>query len=994
MARSNGAETATLRIFTTRNAKNMTKGTKRIETRVISLRSLFLCFLFSLSVFCAEFLSAEIEWPKITSQTKPWSRWWWLGNIVNKEDLSSSMEKYQKAGLGGLEITPIYGVKGYEDRFIDYLSPAWLEMLDHSLKEASRLGLGVDMATGTGWPFGGPWVGADDSCRNVVHKIYNLKGGESLSEPIVHLQKPLVRAIGRRVAIAELKEPISANRNLQALALDQVRFEKKLSPHLLIAYSDKGETLDLTDKVDSSGKLSWVAPGGSGNWTLYALFQGWHGKMVERAGPGGEGNVIDHFSDQALKNYLKKFDQAFTGRDIKSLRAFFNDSYEVDDAEGESNWTPDFLAEFQRRRGYDLRGHLPALFGNDTDEKNARVRCDYRETISELLLDEFTIPWRQWAAGKGAVVRNQSHGSPANILDLYAASDIPETEGSDIHRIKFASSAANVTGKPLTSSESATWLNEHFVSTLGDVKGAIDRFFLGGVNHIFYHGTPYSPASEEWPGLLFYAAVHFGPSNSFWKDFASLNRYVARCQSFLQSGRPDHDALLYYPIYDSWSNTGQTGQPGQTGKNLLVHFGQGIEGAMTQSAGHEMLKTGYTYDLVSDRQLEKVEVAGNSIRTGGNSYKVVVLPECRFIPLKTFDRLVELARRGATIIVQNSLPSDVSGWGNLDGRRSDFKRLVAGLQFAKVSGAEIQSAKAGSGRFLLGKDLGQLLSFAGIKRESLVDRGLQFVRRKYDKGRYYFILNSGNEPFEGWIPLQAGARSVAVFNPMLEEKGMAEQRRSETGANEFYLQLAPGESCILKTFQDVVKGPVYGYFNTKGEANKLAGAWSVKFVEGGPELPGDVETRELGSWTGFGGEAVKRFSGTARYTLSFEQPKGEADGWLLDLGRVCESARVSINGKELGTLINSPYRVRIPRALLREKNTIEIDVSNLMANRIADLDRRNMNWKRFYNINFPSRRPENRGADGLFNASQWLPRDSGLIGPVTLVPVEAMKVGK
>jgi hypothetical protein len=523
------------------------------------------------------------------------------------------------------------------------------------------------------------------------------------------------------------------------------------------------------------------------------------------------------------------------------------------------------------------------------------------------------------------------------------------------------------------------------------VKQAIDRFFLGGVNHIFYHGTPFSPSSEEWPGWLFYAAVHFGPSNSFWNDFSALNRYVARCQSFLQSGRPDHDALLYYPIYDSWSNTGQTGQTGQTGRNLLVHFGQGIEGAMTQSAGQDMLKTGYTYDLISDRQLGKVEIAGNSIRTGGNSYKVVVLPECRFIPLKTFDRLVELAKRGATIIVQNSLPSDVSGWGDLEQRRNDFKRLVAGLRFAKENGADIQSAKAGNGRFLLGKDLGQLLSFAGIKRESLVDRGLQFVRRKYDKGRYYFVLNSGNEPFEGWVSLQAGARSVAIFNSMLEEKGMAAQRNSEAAGNEFYLQLAPGESCILKTFDGPVNGPVYRYFKTKGDASKIAGAWSVKFIEGGPERPVDVETRELGSWTDFGGEAVKRFSGTARYTITFEKPRGEADGWLLDLGRVCESARVSINGKELGTLITPPYRIRVPQALLREKNTIEIDVSNLMANRIADLDRRNVDWKRFYNINFPARRPENRGADGLFNAARWLPRDSGLIGPVTLVAMEFEK---
>ena len=311
--------------------------------------------------------------------------------------------------------------------------------------------------------------------QEFVHHSYTLKSGQRLDEPIIYMQKPLVRAVGRRVNIADLKNPVSANPNLQELALDQVRFETRAPLVALMAYSDRGETLDLTDKVGPEGKLDWVAP--SGDWTLYAIFQGWHGKMVERAAPGGEGNVIDHFSSKALKSYLSRFDQAFAGRDTKSLRAFFNDSYEVDDAEGESNWTPNFFTEFRRRRGYDLREFLPALFGKDAVEKNARVLCDFRETISDLLLDEFSSPWRQWAAGQGKIVRNQAHGSPANILDLYAASDIPETEGQEILRMKFATSAAHVTGKPLASSESATWLNEHTLATLAEVKQAVDKFF-------------------------------------------------------------------------------------------------------------------------------------------------------------------------------------------------------------------------------------------------------------------------------------------------------------------------------------------------------------------------------------------------------------------------------------------------------------------------------------------------------------------------------------
>src|SRR5262249_32149675 len=221
--------------------------------------------------------------------------------------------------------------------------------------------------------------------KNFVYQIHTLKGDQRLNAPIIYIQKPLARAVGRRVNIADLKNTVSANPNLQDLALDQVRFETRLPLVELMAYSDRGETLELTGKVGQDGRLDWVAP--AGDWTLYAIFQGWHGKMVKRAAPGGEGNVVDHFSATALKHYLSRFDQAFAGRDTKSLRAFFNDSYEVDDADGESNWTPNFLTEFRRRRGYDLRKSLPALLGKDSPEKNARVLCDFRETISDLLLD-------------------------------------------------------------------------------------------------------------------------------------------------------------------------------------------------------------------------------------------------------------------------------------------------------------------------------------------------------------------------------------------------------------------------------------------------------------------------------------------------------------------------------------------------------------------------------------------------------------------------------
>jgi hypothetical protein len=235
-------------------------------------------------------------------------------------------------------------------------------------------------------------------------------------------------------------------------------------------------------------------------------------------------------------------------------------------------------------------------------------------------------------------------------------------------------------------------------------------------------------------------------------------------------------------------------------------------------------------------------------------------------------------------------------------------------------------------------------------------------------------------------------KSVAVFDPMREEKGIAATRRSSAGDTEVYLQLAPGESCVLKTLDAQVKGPSFEYFKTAGAPRALNGKWSLRFVAGGPEPPAAVETDKLGSWTDLEGEAMKRFSGTAVYTISFARP--EQGEWSLDLGRVAESARIKLNGKELGVLINAPYRIRIPKELLREQNTLEVAVSNLMTNRIIDLDRRGVNWKRFYNTNMPARRRENAGPDGLFTAARWTPRESGLIGPVVLIPVERFAADK
>jgi hypothetical protein len=273
-----------------------------------------------------------------------------------------------------------------------------------------------------------------------------------------------------------------------------------------------------------------------------------------------------------------------------------------------------------------------------------------------------------------------------------------------------------------------------------------------------------------------------------------------------------------------------------------------------------------------------------------------------------------------------------------------------------------------------------------VKREALVDNGLQFLRRRHANGQYYVLANWGDKPMTGWVPLQTAAKSITLYNPMTEQAGLAKLRTAASGTPEVYVQLAPGETCVLDTNEGAVAGPTFPYLNVAAAPQPLTGPWDIAFISGGPALPAKLQTRDLASWTTLAGEAGKKFSGTATYTTTFALPQGAADGWVLDLGRVAQSARVRVNGLPATTLIGPVYQVFVPKDQLKASNTLTVTVSNLMANRIIDLDRNHVDWKIFYNTNMPAKLKENRGSDGLFTTSNWSPLESGLLGPVTLTP--------
>jgi alpha-L-rhamnosidase/Glycosyl hydrolases family 2, sugar binding domain len=889
-------------------------------------------------------------WPVIENEMKPWTRWWWMGNAVDEQNLSAVLQKYKDAGLGGVEITPIYGAKGYEKQYLQFLSPEWMNTLHFTVNKANGLGLGVDMNTGTGWPFGGPQIKPENAATKLIIQQYALKAGEKMIEAI---------------KVKEARQDFAA---LQAVT----------------AYSENGEVRDLFSKVQPDGKLNWSPQ--SGTWSIYAAFAGKTMQMVKRAAPGGEGFTLDHLDKNSVNVYLKRFTDAFNNKP-QGIRSFFNDSYEVYGA----NWTPAFFDEFRKKRGYDLAGYLKDLTSKDsTGENLARLKSDYRETMDELLLHNFTQNWTNWAHGLQSKTKNQSHGSPGNLLDFYGAVDIPETEtfgssyfpipglrrdAADVRNVdpdpmmcKFASSAGHTGGKKLISSETFTWLTEHFKTSFSQCKPEVEQLFLAGINHVFYHGTTNSPANVPWPGWLFYASVEMNPNNSLWPHAQGLNNYIARCQSILQAGHADNEILIYWSIYDVWNKAKGLDMA------LKVHdVDEWLHPTAFYKLATQLSKSGYAFDFASDRLLKKSMVDGRLISTGNavSPYQVLLVPQCEMMSTETLSNIIQLAKNGAKVIFQ-ALPKDVPGLNNLSARRSQFKSILAKLVFTDKNG--IKTFKTGKGEIILASDVQKGLQSIAVNRETLTDSGLQFIRRKTPAGKYYYLVNHTATDIDSYLPLNA-AGQILILDPQSSATGLATIENGKVR-----VQLKSGEALFLQVRGQVTENRKWQYLNKPGEAMVADGPWDLHFTAGGPEMPADQQLNKLVSWTMLSDPKLQAFSGTGVYSSSFNLKEKNAKEYLLNLNQVDESARVWINGKEVGILWSIPFQARIGQYLKPGNNTIKIEVVNLMANRIRDMDIKRIPWRNYHEINFVNINYKD------FDATNWTVMPSGLIGPVTITP--------
>ena len=921
---------------------------------------------FTLVVLFSSFiLAAQQPSPVHRTENKPFVRWWWLGSAVDEEGLTWNLEEFAKAGIGGVEITPIYGVKNNEKNDVEYLSPRWMQLYQHTLKEAGRLGLQVDMNNGTGWPFGGPHISTDHSAKKFITVKFEVKAHQAVRK---------------------------------SLALKEKRQKDNATVQCVLAVGKSGRA-DITEYVTGKEKSVddlWLAKSAVLEWTpdedatIYVLYSGHTYQKVKRAAPGGEGLVMNHYDESSFSRYSGRFDDAFALSGAPWPDTFFNDSFEVYG----SDWTGGFLEEFSKDHGYRLESMLPEFLGEGDPEISARVVTDYRETLARLLEENFTRPWTAWAHSHGVRTRNQAHGSPANIIDLYAAVDIPECESfgrsefnipglrqdpilkpndGDPAVLKFASSAAHLTGKKHTSAEALTWLTEHFRTSLSQCKPEIDQMFASGVNHIYFHGAPYSPKGSSFPGWKFYAAINMSPTNNIWNHAPAFFEYITRCQSFLSEGIPDNEVLLYLPIHDIWHEQQQ--------RQFLIFDIHKMDKTMpaVKEAMNTIVRSGYDADYISDRFIQELSFRkGRLVTQSAAQYKALVVPECHKMPLETLNKLAELSRKGAKIIFIGNMPDDVPGYGSLEVRRAHMKKILRRME----------------GKVTVGNDYAGLLEEAGACREPFKSemKGTMLRQRNNEGGYDYFMSMLADNPVYGYVPLGAElpkrwGGTVWVSDPMTDRWEIADHR-FEDGRLSVYLNLDPGESVLVRIVPSEYKAQERSIRHQAYRLEKeilMAGPWTLTFPESDPEIDSLYTLNGLLPWTRIDDERLKINCGTGLYRTEFKTPEDYADAWLLDLGDVRESAQVRLNGKRIGTAFCVPFRMWIDKDDLKpagEMNTLEIEVCNLPSNRIADYERRGVEWRIFKDANIASVTGAKK-----FSFGDWATDPSGLNSEVKLIAV-------
>lgn len=875
-------------------------------------------------------------------------RWWWFGPAVDHAQLEREMRLMKEGGIGGFEVQPVYPLSlDDSERGIKntaFLSPEFLNALRFTADKAKELGLRFDLTLGSGWPFGGPTV-------PIEHAAARLRYERVKVEPNSTFVKVPSTGAGEKLIAVFL-----ARSDGKSLNADSVQ--------------------ELTDVKDGVVKL---ANNSDGAYEALFFISSRTGMQVKRPAAGAEGFVLDHLNRAATDSYLKNVgDRLMSAFGTNKPYAIFCDSLEVYN----SDWSSDFLEEFQRRRGYDLKPQLPWLT-NDFGPRTKALRRDWGKTLTELLNERFLAPMQEWSRRNGVLFRIQDYGVPSAALSSNAFADISEGEGAQwkvVRAARWASSATHIYDRNIASSETWTWLHSpSFRATPLDIKAEADIHFLQGINQLIGHGWPYTPPGVEYPGWRFYAAGVFNDKNPWWIVMPDVAKYLQRVSFMMRAGQPANDVAVYLPNDDGWASM----TPGNAHliEVLREHVGPDLLPAI--------FAAGYNLDFFDDESFRQVgKVNNGELVLRKNKYKVIVLPAVETIPVDTYRKFEEFARAGGVLIATKRVPSQAPSFRATSEDHQQVAAITQRLFEATTPAAHLVANES--------RDLGPTLNRLTQPDVEFVPASpdVAFVHRRTDDAEIYFVVNTANSTQRVNAKFRVGRMRPEWWNPLdgSLRTAITEWEGFETGR--VALELEPYGSRILVfsrrslTTSETVR-------LVEASSMELSGDWRVSLGSAPP-----ARWDKLRSWTD--DETTRYFSGVATYEKEVTIPAAllqNSSSLLLDFGKgipltpqslrngmqawldgpVREAAVVYINDVRVGSVWCPPYSLEVRKFLRPGQNKIRILVGNTAMNYMAG---HSLPDYRLLNLRYGERfQPQD------MDKIQALP--SGLLGPVRLIARKA-----
>lgn len=882
--------------------------------------------------------------------TRIMMRWWWFGPTVEKAQLEREMRLMKEGGIGGFEVQPVYPLILDESsgrKTLPFLSDEFLDALRFTSAKARELGLRFDLTLGSGWPFGGPTVKIDHAAARLRYERVAVSS-PAMKVPAIGVGEKLLAVFVGRV-------------EGRGFAPDSLR--------------------EITNVSEGVVRLPELP---AGQHDVLFFISSHTGMQVKRPAVGGEGFVLDHMNRAATDAYLKSVgDRLMQAFGSQPPYAIFCDSLEVYN----SDWSHDFLDEFKRRRGYDLKPHLPALVA-DMGRQTQALRRDWGMTLTELLNERFMAPMRDWTKRNNTRFRIQGYGVPSGALSSNAYADLPEGEGAQwkvVRATRWASSASHIYGRPVTSSEAWTWLHSpSFRATPLDVKAEADVHFLQGINQLIGHGWPYTAPGVEYPGWRFYAAGVFNEKNPWWIVMPDVAKYLQRVSFMMRAGRQVNDVAVYLSNDDGWAHM-------TPGNPHLIE-------SLRQQVGTDLLPAiiegGYNLDFFDEDSFKQTgRIDNGSLVLGQNKYKVIILPNVERISIDTYRKFEEFVRGGGVLIATRRTPAEQPGFLAKD---TDHQQVI-GLSKQLFEGSAALGHYVADEKRQLRPTLQRLVVPDLRLGPATADVG--FVHRQTPDAEIYFIANTTNVAQRFGATFRVRDMNAEAWNPLDGTvRRLSIDAQTKNGSTFAVLELPPyGSTIVVFSKRSLRSDSSTGL--SEGEGIDITTNWRVSF---GPD---DTATpvHGLESWTF--NEATRYFSGVATYEkdveISAELLRDTAE-LRLDFGMgtpipeeplrngmqawynapVREAAVVYVNEKRAGTLWCPPYWIDVKSLMRPGANKIRVMVANTAMNHMAG---RSLPDYRLLNLRYGERfQPQ--------DMDKIQPIPSGLVAPVRLFPMTRVKL--